>query len=45
MVPEDTPRTHVVRGNVAVDVAAGHSGDRDESNVVVMMGRPAPVPH
>lgn len=45
MVPEDTPRTHVVRGNVAVDVAAGQHDDRDEGNVVVMMGRPAPVPH
>jgi hypothetical protein len=45
MVPEDVPRTHVVRGNVAVDVAAGQRDDRDEGNVVVMMGRPAPVPH
>jgi hypothetical protein len=45
MVPQDTPRTHVVRGNVAVDVAAGQHDDRDEGNVVVMMGRPAPVPH
>jgi cell division septum initiation protein DivIVA len=45
MVPEDHPRAHVVRGNVAVDVAAGQRDDRDEGNVVVMMGRPAPVPN
>ncbi len=39
MVPEDVPRTHVVRGNVAVEAP-----EREEPNVVVMMGRPAPVP-
>jgi len=46
MVPEDVPRTHVVRGNVAVEgVTSDASDERDEGNVVVMMGRPAPVPH
>ena len=43
MAPEDLPRTHVVRGNVAVEGVA--QDGRDEQNVVVMMGRPAPVPH
>lgn len=43
MVPEDQPRTHVVQGNVAVEQVAPEQ--RDEGNVVVMMGRPAPVPH
>jgi cell division septum initiation protein DivIVA len=42
MVPEDAPRTHVVRGNVAAEGLT--QDDRDEAGVVVMMGRPAPVP-
>ena len=43
MVPEDLPRTHVMRDNVAVEAPAPDA--RDEGNVVVLMGRPAPVPH
>lgn len=58
VAPEDVPRTHVIRGNVAVEGAAGDDRDeptsaaegavpeaREEPDVVVMMGRPAPVPH
>jgi cell division septum initiation protein DivIVA len=46
MVPEDVPRTHVVRDNVAIDESPpGQRDDRDEADVVVMVGRPAPVPH
>lgn len=46
MVPEDVPRTHVVRGNVAIDRASpGQREDHDEADDVVMVGRPAPVPH
>lgn len=43
MVPEDQPRTHVVRGNVAVEQVAPEQ--RDDPDVVVMVGRPSPVPH
>jgi hypothetical protein len=43
MVPADVPRTHVVRGNVAVEGA--DRDDRDDPGVVVMMGGPAPVHH
>jgi cell division septum initiation protein DivIVA len=39
MVPEDVPRTHVMRGNVAVEGAVG-----DDSGVAVMVGRPSAVP-
>lgn len=42
-VPQDGTRTHVVQGNVAVEGAA--PDQRDGSDVVVMTGRPAPVPH
>jgi chromosome segregation ATPase len=42
MVPEDVPRTHVVRGNVAVE-GRTMDDERDEPNVVVMMGRPSAV--
>jgi hypothetical protein len=42
-VPEDAPRNHVVRGNVAVEGVT--RDERDEADVVVMVGRPAPVPH
>ena len=46
MVPEDVPRTHVMRGNVAVEgvVRDGSAGDRTDPGVVVMVGRPSPVP-
>jgi chromosome segregation ATPase len=43
MVPQDVPRTHVVRGNVAVE--GMDRDDRDDPGVVVMMGGPAPVHH
>jgi seryl-tRNA synthetase len=43
MVPPDVPRTHVVRGNVAVE--GMDRDDRDDPGVVVMMGGPAPVHH
>ena len=43
MVPQDVPRTHVVRGNVAVE--GMDRDDRDDPGVVVMMGSPAPVHH
>ena len=43
MVPEDVPRTHVIRGNVAAEGAVPDA--REEADVVVMVGRPAPVPH
>ena len=53
MAPADLPRTHVMHGNVAVEGGAPDAreeprppaGARDDANVVVMMGRPAPVPH
>ncbi|WP_324273076.1 hypothetical protein [Blastococcus brunescens] len=40
MVPEDVPRTHVMRGNVAAEGAVPDA--REEADVVVMVGRPAP---
>jgi cell division septum initiation protein DivIVA len=46
MAPEDAPRTHVLQGNVAVEgMEQDDREDRDETDVVVMMGRPAPFPH
>ncbi|SOD98498.1 hypothetical protein SAMN06272739_1929 [Blastococcus haudaquaticus] len=45
MAPPDRPRTHVMHGNVAVEGGEQVSEVRDDGNVVVMMGRPAPVPH
>jgi cell division septum initiation protein DivIVA len=43
MAPEDLPRPNVVTGNVAVE--GMNRDDRDEPNVVMMVGSPAPVPH
>jgi cell division septum initiation protein DivIVA len=43
MAPEDVPRAHVLRDNVAADAVVPDA--REESNVVVMMGRPAPIPN
>jgi cell division septum initiation protein DivIVA len=58
MVPEDVPRTHVMRANVAVEGVVRDARDEpdvavegmvrdamDEPDAVVLMGRPAPVPH
>ena len=55
-VPEDAPRTHVIRDNVAAEgqdqrgeprpAPAGAVPDaREEPNMVVLLGRPAPVPN
>jgi cell division septum initiation protein DivIVA len=43
MAPEDLPRPNVAAMNVAVEGMGGD--DRDEPNVVMMMGSPATVPH
>jgi cell division septum initiation protein DivIVA len=43
MAPEDLPRPNVAATNVAVEGMGGD--DRDEPNVVMMMGSPATVPH
>jgi cell division septum initiation protein DivIVA len=43
MAPEDLPRPNVAAINVAVEGMSGD--DRDEPNVVMMMGSPATVPH
>jgi cell division septum initiation protein DivIVA len=43
MAPEDLPRPNVAATNVAVEGMGGD--DRDEPNVVMMMGAPATVPH
>lgn len=45
MAPADLPRTHVMHGNVAVEAPEAVPEVHDEGNVVVMMGRPAPIPH
>jgi cell division septum initiation protein DivIVA len=42
MAPEDLPRPNVAATNVAVEGMGGD--DRDEPNVVMMMGAPATVP-
>jgi cell division septum initiation protein DivIVA len=44
MAPADVARTHVMRGNVAVE-GVDRDDEPDDANVVVMIGRPAPVPH
>jgi cell division septum initiation protein DivIVA len=43
MAPEDLPRPNVAATNVAVEGMGGD--DRDEPNVVMMMGSAATVPH
>jgi cell division septum initiation protein DivIVA len=43
MAPEDLPRPNVAATNVAAEGMGGD--DRDEPNVVMMMGSPATVPH
>jgi cell division septum initiation protein DivIVA len=43
IVPEDPPRANVAAANVAVEGMVRDG--RDEPNVVVMVGRPAPVPN
>jgi cell division septum initiation protein DivIVA len=43
MAPEDLPRPNVAATNAGVEGMGGD--DRDEPNVVMMMGAPATVPH